>query len=96
MRLRLSADPTRIRLMWLLEEHGPASVATLASGVETTAGNVSRHLGVLHQAGIVSRTREGRSVHYELIDWTALWLVEQMASSVAAQLEAQQERFARP
>jgi DNA-binding transcriptional ArsR family regulator len=91
-RLRLISEPTRVRLMWLLDEHGPATVQELGQRLPvTTYANISRHLVVLYQAGIVGRVRQGTSVRYELVDWTALWVIEQVASSVAFHLEAQSE-----
>jgi DNA-binding transcriptional ArsR family regulator len=91
-RLRVIAEPTRIRLMELLNE-GEATVQELTDRVVTTHQNVSKHLAVLHQAGMVSRRKQGPSVRYALVDWTGWWLVEQMGASVAAQLDELRELF---
>src|SRR5919108_5215775 len=72
-RLRVIAEPTRIRLMELLDE-GEATVQELTDRVVTTHQNVSKHLTVLHQAGMVSRRKDGASVRYALVDWTGWWL----------------------
>jgi hypothetical protein len=61
----------------------------------TTHQNVSKHLAVLHQAGMVSRRKQGPSVRYALVDWTGWWLVEQMGASVPAQLDELRELFRR-
>ena len=91
-RLRIVGEPMRIRLMWLLDEHGAATVQELCDHLPpTTHQNVSRHLGVLHQAGIVKRAPEGNYVRYELVDWTALWVIDQITSSIASHLELQSE-----
>lgn len=82
--LRVIAEPTRIRLMEALDGGG-ASVQGLAAQLGMTRQNVSQHLNVLHQAGIVSRRRVGNWVHYELADWTGWWMVEQAVTSVTAQ-----------
>lgn len=94
-RLRVIAEPTRIRLMGLLNER-EATVQELTDRLATTHQNVSKHLGVLYQAGIVSRRREGSCVRYALVDWTGWWLVEQIAGSVAARYEELQELFDPP
>lgn len=95
-RLRIIAEPMRVRLMWLLDEHGSATVQELQDRLPlTTHQNVSRHLAVLHQTGLVTRAREGKSVRYELVDWTALGVIEQIAASVAAHFEIQAERLER-
>jgi len=85
-RLRVIAEPTRIRLMRLLND-GDATVQELTDRLATTQQNVSKHLGVLYQAGMVSRRKEGTSVRYSLVDWTGWWLIEQIATSVLAQLD---------
>jgi DNA-binding transcriptional ArsR family regulator len=85
-RLRVIAEPTRIRLMGMLDQ-GDAGVQELAARLGTTHQNVSRHLGVLHQAGMVSRRRDGTGVRYALVDWTGWWLVEQIGASVLSKLD---------
>jgi ArsR family transcriptional regulator len=83
-RLRVVAEPTRIRLMELLDQRD-ATVQGLADALdETTRQNVSKHLAVLHQAGIVSRHSDGRCTRYALEDWTGWWLVDQLARSIDA------------
>ena len=81
--LRALADPTRIRLIEALETRGSSSVGSLAATLPLTRQAVSRQLGVLHRAGIVARRREGMCVVYELVDWTGLWLLGQLAGSLA-------------
>jgi|SRR5579875_3926507 len=80
-RLRVLGDPTRIRLLGLLTERS-RSVQELADELGTAHQNVSKHLAVLHQCGMVSRHRDGSSVVYELVDWTGWWLIEQIAQSL--------------
>jgi len=63
---------------------GRATGQVLAERLRTTPQNVSKHLGVLYQAGIVSRRREANWVYYELVDWTSLWLVEQVGKDLIA------------
>lgn len=82
--LRALADPTRIRLMSELDARGRASVGELASALPVSRQAISRQLGVLHAAGVVRRRREGMRVLYELRDWTGLWLVGQLAGSLAS------------
>jgi len=85
-RLRVLSDPTRIRILGLLNEH-PRSVQELADQLATAHQNVSKHLAVLHQCGMVSRHREGSTVVYELVDWTGWWLIEQIAQSLERQVD---------
>ena len=71
------ADPTRRAIFERLSRDGAQTVRVLTdhSGVSQPA--VSKHLGVLKLAGLVSERREGRQTHYSakpqglapLIDW---------------------------
>ena len=73
------ADPTRRALFERLAREGELTVRALTdeSGVSQPA--VSKHLGVLKQAGLVRDRRDGRQTHYSarldalapLIDWTS-------------------------
>jgi DNA-binding transcriptional ArsR family regulator len=81
--LRVLADPTRIRLIEVLNERGRATVSALTACLPVTQQNVSKQLAILHQAGVVSRHRQGVWVHYELSDFTGWWLVEQLASALS-------------
>jgi DNA-binding transcriptional ArsR family regulator len=91
-RLRVVAEPTRIKLLALLNT-GEATVQELCDRLPTTHQNISRHLATLHQAGMVSRRKEANTVRYALVDWTGWWLVEQMASAIGAQAEELGELF---
>jgi ArsR family transcriptional regulator len=85
-RLQAVAEPNRIRILKMLEE-GEANVQDLTDELATTHQNVSRHLAVLYQCGMVSRRKDGRTVWYSLADFTALRLVEQAAQSAAGYVE---------
>lgn len=81
--LRVLADPTRIRLLEVLNARGQATVSALSDCLPLTQQGVSHQLGILRRAGIVRRRREGVWVNYELCDWTGWWLVEQLAGGLA-------------
>jgi predicted transcriptional regulator len=61
--LRMLADPTRLRLLWLLST-GDYDVSTLAAAVGAARPSVSQHLAKLKLAGLVTMRREGRRVVY--------------------------------
>jgi DNA-binding transcriptional ArsR family regulator len=82
--LRVLADPTRIRLIEILETRGRATVSSLTAALPISQQSVSRQLGVLFQAGVVARRREGIWVHYELSDWSGPWVLRQLAEGLAA------------
>lgn len=94
VRLRVICESTRVQLMALLDQEGSATVQELADRLPSTHQNVSKHLRTLHDAGMVARRRDGNRVYYELADWSALWLVEQIATSIASHLQLQHEALA--
>lgn len=80
--LRVLADPTRIRLIEMLEARERATVSALAASLKVGQQNVSYQLLVLHRAGVVSRRREGVWVNYELSDWSGWWLIRRLAADL--------------
>lgn len=57
------ADPTRLRLMWLLCG-GEYDVSALAVQVGSARPAVSQHLAKLRMTGLVATRRDGRRVVY--------------------------------
>ncbi|MFZ2113139.1 MAG: metalloregulator ArsR/SmtB family transcription factor [Solirubrobacteraceae bacterium] len=85
-RLALLADPTRVQLLTLLEG-GETPVQQICDKMPSTPQNVSRHLCILHRAGIVTRRRDGNSVLYSLADYSACRLLEQTLASIRGQID---------
>jgi len=75
---RTLADPTRRSLFERLCREGEQTVAALTAQAGVSQPAVSKHLGVLKQAGLVRDRHQGRQTHYSaqlaalapLIDWT--------------------------
>src|SRR5678816_2536773 len=61
--LRLLADPTRLRLLLLLEQE-ELSVAELQQILGMGQSRISSHLAQLKRAGVVADRREGKNVYY--------------------------------
>ncbi len=59
------ADETRLRILKLLDG-GELCVCDITAGLDMTQPNVSFHLGILKEAGLVKDRREGRWMHYDL------------------------------
>lgn len=77
-RLRVMAEPNRIALLEALNS-GEAGVQELADTVGLPHQTASHHLSLLHQAGLVSRRRAGTMTLYSVSDWSAWWVIEQIA-----------------
>lgn len=83
-RFRVIGEPMRIRILDHLRA-GEASVAELTEALGTSQQNVSKHLGVLHEAGILSRRKQGTSTLYAIEDDTVLGLCEQVCGGLRRQ-----------
>jgi DNA-binding transcriptional ArsR family regulator len=89
-RFRALSEPTRIKLLDRLRD-GEATVQDLTEVIGSTQQNVSKHLGVLRQAGIVRRRREGNFVHYWIADEGVFALCEDVCGSLRRQLDELRE-----
>jgi DNA-binding transcriptional ArsR family regulator len=89
-RFRVIGEPMRVKLLDRLRD-GDATVGDLAAALGATQQNVSKHLGVLHRAGIVSRTKEGTAVRYAIADDSIFALCEQVCGGLRAELAALDE-----
>ena len=75
------ADPTRRAIFERLASHGEHTVRALTGHAGVSQPAVSKHLGVLKAAGLVSDRRDGRRTHYDarqlslapLIGWMNLY-----------------------
>jgi len=89
-RFRVLGEPMRIKLLDRLRA-GEASVQELTEGTGASQQNVSKHLGVLLEAGIVGRRREGNLAYYRIVDDGVFALCEQVCGSLERQLTELQE-----
>jgi ArsR family transcriptional regulator, cadmium/lead-responsive transcriptional repressor len=64
---RALADPSRAQIMLTLLD-GPTYPGVLAARWGQSRANVSNHLACLRGCGLVTATRQGRRVSYELAD----------------------------
>jgi DNA-binding transcriptional ArsR family regulator len=92
-RFRVLAEPTRIKLLDRLRE-GEASVNELAEHLESSQQNVSKHLTVLGDAGMLGRRKEGNHVYYRIVDEGVFALCEQVCGSVREQVRTLSELVA--
>ena len=60
------AEPTRVQILDLLMRYGPHNVSDLSEKLGVPMVNMSHHLGVLRNAGILDSEKDGRRVVYAL------------------------------
>jgi DNA-binding transcriptional ArsR family regulator len=86
-RFQMLAEPTRIKLLDRLRE-GEANVNELSEGLGASQQNVSKHLAMLAEVGMLARRKEGNHVYYRIADEGVFALCEQVCGSVQEQLRA--------
>jgi DNA-binding transcriptional ArsR family regulator len=84
-RFRALGDPLRIRLLDQLRD-GEETVNGLADRLGAGQQNVSKHLAVLADAGMVARRKDGTHVYYRIADEGVFALCEQVCGSLQSQL----------
>ncbi len=80
------SEPTRLSLLNLLRE-GERNVGELAQATGFTAANVSRHLALLTQHGLVARESRGTSVYYRIADESVYALCDLVCGNLARRFE---------
>ncbi len=87
-RFRAMGEPLRLSILQELER-GESSVSGLAQKVGSTQPNVSKHLKVLQEAGLLKRRQHGNSVLYSIADPMVFELCDMICSRVRDRLAAQ-------
>jgi DNA-binding transcriptional ArsR family regulator len=86
-RFRLLAEPTRLRLLDLLSD-GERSVGGLAEDLGCSQANVSKHLALLADAGVVRRRRDGLHCFYAVSDPAVFVLCGQVCETLRRNADA--------
>jgi DNA-binding transcriptional ArsR family regulator len=81
------AEPTRLRILNLLRDQ-PRSVGELAEATSYSAANVSRHLALLAQRGLLAREAQGTSVYYRIADPSIYELCNLVCGNLGRRFEA--------
>ena len=85
-RFRVLGEPMRIKLLDRLRE-GDATVGELQQALGASQQNVSKHLGILYDAGMVSRSKDGNHTRYSISDPGVFELCDQVCGGVRRQLQ---------
>jgi ArsR family transcriptional regulator len=68
------AHPTRLRCVVLLLAHEELCVCELTHAIAAPQPNISRHLALLREAGLVTDRREGLWIHYRINAALPAWV----------------------
>ncbi len=80
-RFRTLGEPLRIRIIQELES-GEKTVSQIVDAVGSTQPNVSKHLRLLQEAGIIGRRQEGNLVYCYVSDQSVLHLCDAVCTSL--------------
>jgi len=80
-------DPTRVRILELLAQHGELPVGQLAERLQQSQPKVSNHLACLRWCGFVTSRREHPSVIYRVADPRVMQLLDLGRSLLADNAE---------
>jgi DNA-binding transcriptional ArsR family regulator len=86
-------DPKRLMVLYALAE-GARSVGDLADAIDATQANVSQHLAMLRDRGLVDTERQGNRVIYSLRYPEVVGAVEELRAVMARELARRQELVA--
>lgn len=81
-RFRTLGEPYRLRILQQLEA-GERTVGELVAALDGNQPNVSKHLQILHSAGLIGRRRSGTSILYSISDPMVFRLCELVCRSEA-------------
>ena len=84
---KVLSDPTRVRALELLDEHGELSVGELVERLGQPQPKVSNHLACLRWCGFVEARREGRTVYNRIADARVATMLELAHSLLADNAE---------
>lgn len=78
------SEPTRLQILNLLRT-GERNVGELAQACGYTSANISRHLALLMQHGLVAREGRGTAVYYRIADESVYALCDLVCGALAKQ-----------
>ncbi len=91
------AEPARLKILHVIcaEEK---SVNTIIGATGMAQANASRHLGLMYQAGLLSRRREGTQVFYRVADSMFLELCRTVSTQIELRsgLDRSAQAFGQP
>lgn len=92
-RFRVLGEAYRLRILQELEG-GERSVGELVASLDGNQPNVSKHLQILCDAGLIGRRREGTSIFYAISDPMVFRLCALVCSSEAKKSRREFEELA--
>ena len=90
-KFRMLADPTRLAILRTLMQ-GERNVTQVVEATGRNQANVSKHLKMLAEAGLVARRKEGLQVFYKLADPLVERLCKLVCETIVQEAREEVER----
>lgn len=87
-RFQALSEPVRLRLIYTLMD-GEKTVSELVRETGGAQANISKHLSVLVDAGILGRRKQGTNAYYRIVDESIFELCDLVCGSIHDRLVAQ-------
>ena len=91
-RFKVLSEPIRLQILQYLET-GESSVTNVTKGVNSTQPNVSKHLKMLQDEGLVAKRQDGNTVYYRIADQTVFELCDVVCGSLKAKFSDRSAMF---
>lgn len=91
-RFKALSEPMRLRLIYALMD-GEKTVSELVKETDGVQANVSKHLSVLLDAGILGRRKQGTSAYYRIADESVFELCDLVCGSIHDRLVSELDEF---
>ena len=92
-RFKVLSEPLRLTILQYLES-GESSVTAVTKAVSSTQPNVSKHLKMLQDEGLVAKRQEGNTVYYRIADESVFELCDVVCGSLKEKFSQQSAMFA--
>jgi DNA-binding transcriptional ArsR family regulator len=79
--LKAMAHPLRLKILCILGGTGEISVQDIVEQVGTSQSNISQHLSILREKGILASRKDANKVYYRVADAKILQLIGAMRSA---------------
>jgi|SRR3954454_15829769 len=85
---KVLSEPMRLKLLYALRD-GEKSVSELVKATGGLQANVSKHLGIMLDAGLLGRRKEGLKVCYYITDESVFQLCDLVCNTIYERLNAE-------
>ncbi|MEB3230867.1 MAG: metalloregulator ArsR/SmtB family transcription factor [Leptolyngbyaceae bacterium] len=89
---KVLSESSRLQIVCVLKA-GPKNVTEIIEATGLGQANVSKHLKMMAQAGIVSRQQKGVSAYYQIANPFVFELCELVCDALSIQIEQQNQQF---